>query len=79
MDHFLSIKGAYPLLFRCENYELQPAEPAAAEEGRAEVRARVRGGGAETVFVFRLERRELGSKKGCWLTKQLLSADSKYL
>ena len=79
MDHFLSIKGVYPLLFKCDSFELEPAAPAAAEEGRAEVRARVRGGGAETVFVFRLERRELGSKKGCWLTKQLLPADSQYL
>jgi hypothetical protein len=43
------------------------------------VRARVTSGGAVHAFVFRMERRELGSKKGCWLTKQLLPEGSKFL
>jgi hypothetical protein len=44
-----------------------------------DVRTRVRGGGGETEFVFRMMLRQTGSKAGCWLTKQLLPADSKWL
>jgi hypothetical protein len=49
------------------------------EEGRVSVRATVRSGGNETAYIFRMHRRELGSKKGCWLTKQLLPEGSQYL
>lgn len=35
--------------------------------------------GAPVDFVFNLERQSFGSYKGCWLTKSLLPADSKWL
>jgi hypothetical protein len=47
-------------------------------DGRVELRAKLHGV-EDAVFIFRLERREIGSKRGCWLTKQLLPAGSKYL
>jgi hypothetical protein len=43
------------------------------------VRASVRKGSATQDFVFVMEQETTGSKKGSWLTKQLLPADSKYL
>ena len=77
LDHFLSIKSLYPALFRCDSFDVEPA--AAGPGGCVDVRARVRAGGDEATFVFRMERREVGSKKGCWLVKQLLPAGSQYL
>jgi hypothetical protein len=78
LDHFLGIKATYPLLFRNDGFEVgTPAAP--GPDGLVDVRARVRGGGGETEFVFRMMMRQTGSKAGCWLTKQLLPADSKWL
>ena len=78
LDHFLGIKAAYPQLFRNDGFEVE-APAAAGPDGLVDVRARVRAGGSEHAFIFRMMRRETGSKRDCWLTKQLLSADSKWL
>lgn len=66
-------------LFRNDgSFEVSP--PAAAgPDGLVDVRARVWAGGADHPFVFRMTQRRTGSKAGCWLVKQLLPADSKWL
>ena len=80
LDHFLGIKALYPELFRNDGFELVGGTAAApGPDGLLDVRARVRAGGGEREFVFRMMRRSSGSKAGCWLVKQLLPADSKWL
>jgi hypothetical protein len=77
-DHFLGIKSAYPVLFKCDSFVVEPAT-SGREPGQLDVDVRLMSGGDESAFVFRMERRELGSKKGCWLTKKLLPKGSKFL
>ncbi len=55
------------------------SEDAPLPDGRVRVRATLHSGGASYDFVFTMEHTEFGSKKGCWLTKSLLPADSPHL
>ena len=79
LDHFLGIKAIYPELFRNDGFEVSAPAAAAGPDGLVDVRARVRGGAGDRDFVFRMMLRKTGSKAGCWLTKQLLPANSKWL
>lgn len=46
---------------------------------RVDARVLERGASDPLEFVFSMERQTFGSYKGCWLTKSLLPADSKWL
>jgi hypothetical protein len=77
LDHFLSITAVYPGLFAFDALEVQL--DSADTPDTARVRAQLRRGSAASDFIFIMRRVDEGSKRGCWLTQQLLPADSKYL
>lgn len=49
------------------------------DRARVDVRLTDIAGGETADFVFSMEKQNFGSYKGCWLTKSLLPADSKWL
>ena len=74
------LRNAYPQLFTLQRFEVV-SERVAAGGAAARVEADVWAAGAAAAerWVFDLENGEFGLKKGCWLTKRLLPADSKWL
>ena len=79
LDHFLGVTAVYPPLFDFDSTDVQLDTPADMPPDMARIRAQLRRGAAASEYVFIMRRMDQGSKRGCWLTLQLLPADSKYL
>ena len=79
LDHYLSITAVYPDLFGFDSHEVQVDNAADMPPNMARVRAQLRRGSAASDYIFIMRRVDEGSKSGCWLTQQLLPADSKWL
>lgn len=75
----LSVAALYPALF--DGASTASVSPGVAlGDGRVtRVAATVTSGAREHGFMFEMVRADAGKYRGCWVTKRLLPADSKWL